>query len=1281
MNKHITAVQPLILSVAGQLPTIPTPSTLMPGDDGYLIDSNIMIGQMAFNVVDDIWYSRALSGIRIIDMYGKEDGGGVPPGLINGGDTTLHYHSSDRDRSNHTGVQTSGTISDFQAAVSANDQVLINANKVSFPEAPINGRLFGRYNGSWVEIDVLAFDPQNHSVTEFNDVISAGSGSIITQAERNAISENSAKVGFEDTPDDGIIYARTNGAWVTVDALAFDPSMHSITEFNDVTSAGSGAIITNLERNKLDGIEEGANKNVQADWNATSGDALILNKPTGIDVPDLQEVTDEGATTNNEITVPSLNVGSINIVENAAEQTIETNGGDVKLQLGRSMSSRFRATELISRGQAIYAYGGETGIIYASLASSIGYNKNWYVGVAGNNANSGEIVELVERGIIEDVDTNGLIIGQPMYLGETPGSIVLDRPKFPAVPIVLGTPVVIGTQGAVGVISEQDHYDISFDGAAIERQDVIVRIDSTNSKVYLDVEKLGGGDLPFQLDSMIVELDCTTGAGDNGRATVELILGTSSVPAFQMVYVDLTGGIPTLKTTTSYPPDPFVLLSYISLLDYSFTESEGPILHRRTTMAKEHDGRGRVSYMMERSTVEGVKYWSGCTSSAVLDQGVSPNTLDITVGSGIVYQNHRTNWPELIASVDGIYVANASGNGSLIPYQKLTNLTDAMAEDATGNIDSNNRGTLTIFGTVNKSDAECKLYVNLPRFHYAGNDNQAYYDYRNYAITSVPDELRLTSFLVASIPYDYNNGVVNFINPIGQPEIINILGTPIGVTGGGSGTGAFIPPLSSVLVEGNDAGGSEIKNILDGVDIQDAVSVAQLNERLTYYEGPNDGVKTFNMLVSENGYLGRVNVNSTDERVAPQPVGGEQSNVPSDISWDQDSNVGAIRMEQTFTYKQSGFTKALYVGASNFDIVNTITRLTIENVTKGTFQTIDRPILQQDVDTLIAAGSSPIAIGDVVKLSYHLLNITPGSELTGGWNSSVGAGAPTSQSWITDNLSSPTIIAIDDLDLDGDTRETELASVSVGSSILISETSDNSRFIEAIIDSVTDFTGYTQYTITTSQVGSIIRTGKACDIRIVGVSAQPTVFDKKIDSYTTQPDFADITSALYYDGVLQAEPDTTAYRVRVVHQSAYVSPDYQYLAWPSGGSVSNEGSGGGESKPTITTGAISGTIDVNMDLNEQRTVTVDTDTAITITITPPGDTASNRTERDLIIDNTNNPSAIETITFDDKGGTIFYQYEDGDPVTGLAIGAILNVTIINIGANTFLIKTNPAYNG
>lgn len=57
-------------------------------------------------------------------------------------------------------------------------------------------------------------------------------------------------------------------------------SIHSVTDFPDVNTAGSGDIITGVERTKLTNIETGAQVNVNADWDAGSGDAQILNKPT-----------------------------------------------------------------------------------------------------------------------------------------------------------------------------------------------------------------------------------------------------------------------------------------------------------------------------------------------------------------------------------------------------------------------------------------------------------------------------------------------------------------------------------------------------------------------------------------------------------------------------------------------------------------------------------------------------------------------------------------------------------------------------------------------------------------------------------------------------------------------------------------------------------------------------------------------------------------------------------------------------------------------------------------
>lgn len=51
--------------------------------------------------------------------------------LTDGGDSTLHYHSADRNRANHTGTQTALTISDFDTEVSNNPDVVANTAKVT----------------------------------------------------------------------------------------------------------------------------------------------------------------------------------------------------------------------------------------------------------------------------------------------------------------------------------------------------------------------------------------------------------------------------------------------------------------------------------------------------------------------------------------------------------------------------------------------------------------------------------------------------------------------------------------------------------------------------------------------------------------------------------------------------------------------------------------------------------------------------------------------------------------------------------------------------------------------------------------------------------------------------------------------------------------------------------------------------------------------------------------------------------------------------------------------
>jgi len=78
--------------------------------------------------------------------------------LTDGGDSTLHYHSSDRDRANHTGTQPASTISDFDTEVANNSAVAANTAKVS-ADGSIN---------THSDVDTSTNAPQRDEVLKWN---------------------------------------------------------------------------------------------------------------------------------------------------------------------------------------------------------------------------------------------------------------------------------------------------------------------------------------------------------------------------------------------------------------------------------------------------------------------------------------------------------------------------------------------------------------------------------------------------------------------------------------------------------------------------------------------------------------------------------------------------------------------------------------------------------------------------------------------------------------------------------------------------------------------------------------------------------------------------------------------------------------------------------------------------------------------------------------------------------------------------------------------------------
>lgn len=80
---------------------------------------------------------RDLDGIQggdlLLNQYhlGSDEYTNLTTDIIDGGNTTLHYHQADRDRTTHSGTQLAATISDFDTAVAANSTVAANTAKVT----------------------------------------------------------------------------------------------------------------------------------------------------------------------------------------------------------------------------------------------------------------------------------------------------------------------------------------------------------------------------------------------------------------------------------------------------------------------------------------------------------------------------------------------------------------------------------------------------------------------------------------------------------------------------------------------------------------------------------------------------------------------------------------------------------------------------------------------------------------------------------------------------------------------------------------------------------------------------------------------------------------------------------------------------------------------------------------------------------------------------------------------------------------------------------------------
>lgn len=345
-------------------------------------------------------------------------------------------------------------------------------------------------------------------------------------------------------------------------------------------------------------------------------------------------------------------------------------------------------------------------------------------------------------------------------------------------------------------------HDNEFNGCVIEKQDTTVVVDT--GVIYLDVEKLGGGDLTLQVDGEHYYLDCITGSGVGGKARIALTAGTATTPQDNYVTLNRSGSVAVLSVSTSFPDLAGLdagsgFVAYLSLWSAAKTVTDGALRHQRTTDAVVYSNRGRIGAIMERLRSFGATWLNGANPTAVIvPNGGAPDSFDLLSAAGVIYQAHQQTWPSLSVLVNGCYVMNASGTGVLTKWQKITNCNQLLElADGTA-ITINKRFNLTFFGLINKTTGECKIGVNLPTGTYTSNKD-GYNDPNNTAVVSVPDTVKTVAFLLCRVPIKYStlaSGTWSFLGTLlgGVPDVIDLRGNPIGISGSGaSGSASTFP--------------------------------------------------------------------------------------------------------------------------------------------------------------------------------------------------------------------------------------------------------------------------------------------------------------------------------------------------------------------------------------------------------------------------------------------------------------------------------------------------------
>jgi hypothetical protein len=322
---------------------------------------------------------------------------------------------------------------------------------------------------------------------------------------------------------------------------------------------------TNILKTKLDGIQAGAEVNVNADWNATTGDAQILNKPT---IPAAQVNSDWNATTGvaqilNKPTIPAAVTNTSDLI-NDGEDGVNPFITALDIPIGGEASTLVREVknmtgETLTKGTIVYISGanGNKILVSKAQASSESLSSRTFGLLQSNILNNG-VGFCVVIGDLTGLDTSSFTEGAQLYLSPTiAGAYTTTKPSAPDHLVYIGK--ITRSHPTLGQIEVQiqngyelqELHNVAING--VSNNQLLAYESSTllwKNKSITTAEIADSTNKRYVTDANLTTIanQSGTNTGDETTATIKTKLGITTLSGSNTGDQDLSGLTP--KTTT-----------------------------------------------------------------------------------------------------------------------------------------------------------------------------------------------------------------------------------------------------------------------------------------------------------------------------------------------------------------------------------------------------------------------------------------------------------------------------------------------------------------------------------------------------------------------------------------------------------------------------------------------------------------------------------------------------------------------------------------------------------